>query len=466
MLLRGFKTKLGGLSAVTAGLVAALTGFASEGLAWSLEEASAPYKGNKITVICDGYSPCLAYKEIAKTFTEKTGIEVSVEVADLLQVQQQILTDALTGTQVYDAVQVISWSVGVWGSQGFAKPMQAFLDDSDLHDPSLKVADFIPENFKITSTYDGNVVGLPFHYIPPFAIYRKDIAANPDEQAAFKAKYGYEMPLSGDKIASVDTWQQWTDMAEFFTRKSGDMLAGEELESPIYGTTAAFKRHLTVLYDYERILLAMGGEILDAKGQVALDSPEALSALEYMLNWRNFSPPSYKEYTWDEQYSDFCAGNLFSTFSWGDTTPFLEIAGDCPKVAGNIGYFMHPGTHTTAAEGQGWIIPEKASNPEAAFLFLQYLASKEVQAACQATGCATYRPDVLAMSDWDEEGRFQMHRKLIEDGHLYVRPNPPALLAIQEIMMEELSAAGAGIQDASTTIANMVERSREVVGEN
>ena len=40
------------------------------------------------------------------------------------------------------------------------------------------------------------------------------------------------MPLKGDKIASVDTWQQWTDMAEFFTRKSGDMVAGEKLENP------------------------------------------------------------------------------------------------------------------------------------------------------------------------------------------------------------------------------------------
>ncbi|KAA3630583.1 MAG: extracellular solute-binding protein [Proteobacteria bacterium] len=457
-------TKATSLHLLAGALGVALAAFAPQSFAWSLQEAAAPYKGTKITVICDGYSPCLAYKEEAKTFTEKTGIEVSVEVADLLQVQQQILTDALTGTQVYDAVQVISWSVGVWGSQGFAAPMQDFLDDAELRDPDLRVEDFVAENFKITSTYDDKVVGLPFHYIPPFAIYRKDIAANADEQAAFKARYGYDMPLTGEMIASVDTWQQWTDMAEFFTRKPGESVAGETLESPMYGVTAAFKRHLTVLYDYERILLGMGGEILDTDGNIALDSPEALKALEYMLKWRDFSPSSYKEYTWDEQYSDFCAGNLFSTFSWGDTTPFLEIKADCPKVAGNLGYFLHPGTHTTAAEGQGWIIPKNAPNAEAAYLFLQHLASRDVQAACQGNGCATYRTDVLGMSDWDGEGRVEMHRKLIDDGHLYVRPNPPALLAIQEIMMEELSAAGAGLQDAKTTIANMVERARKVTG--
>jgi len=451
-----------------AGFAALFTSWytASEAQAWTLEEAAAPYRGTRITVICDGYSPCLAYKELAKAFEERTGISVSVEVADLLQVQQQILTDALTGTQVYDAVQVISWSVGVWGSQGFATPMSKFLDDAALRDPNLNQDDFIPENFAITSTYNGEVVGLPFHYIPPFAIYRKDIAADSDEQAAFKAKYGYDLPLAGDKIASVDSWDEWTDMAEFFTRGEGETLAGNTLERPFYGITAPFKRHLTVLYDYERILLGMGGEIIDENGNVGLDSPEALKALETMLSWRKYAPPSYKEYTWDEQYSDFCAGNLFSTFSWGDTTPFLEVDSDCPEAAGNIGYFIHPGTHRTVAEGQGWVIPSKAPNPEAAYLFLQYLVSEEVQSTCQAIGCATFRVDVLRMPDWDEEGRFQIHRALIDGGHLYVRPNPPELLAIQEIVMEELSAAGADLQDAQTTVDNMARRAREVMSQN
>ena len=255
-------------------------------------------------------------------------------------------------------------------------------------------------------------------------------------------------------------------MAEFFTRAKGQKVAGEALDHPMYGVTAAFKRHLTVLYDYERILLGMGGEILDADGKVALDSPEALKALKYMLSWRKYSPPTYVEYTWDEQYSDFCAGNLFSTISWGDTTPFLESDKDCPAVAGKIGYFMHPGTHRTVAEGQGWIIPSKAPHPEAAYLFLQYLASRPVQQSCQAIGCATFRQDVLNMHNWDGEGRVEIARRLIDGHHLYVRPNPPALLAIQEIMMEELSAAGAGDQDAETTISHMVARAREATGEN
>ena len=431
--------------------------------AWSLQEAAAPYKGQSIRVICDGYSPCLAYQKLSKDFEEKTGISVSVEVADLQQVQQQILTDALTGTQVYDAVQVISWSVGVWGAQNFATPMKRFLDDPKLHNPDFSLDDFVPENFRLTSIYDGKVIGLPFHFIPPFAIYRKDIAQDPNERAAFKKKYGYELPVTGDEYSVVDTWDQWRDMAEFFTRKAGDQVAGVTLEQPLYGVTAAFKRHLTVLYDYERILLGMGGEILDQNGSLKLDEPQGLKALQYMLDLRKFAPPSYAEYTWDEQYSDFCAGNLFSTFSWGDTTPFLEDPKECPAVVGKIGYFVHPGTHRTVAEGQSWIIPSKAPHPEAAYLFLQWLDSKQVQAECQAFGCATPRPDVLQMHKWDDEGRVIVGRKLIDNGWLYVRPHPPTLLNIQEIMMEELSAAGAGQQDAKMAMDHMVSRIRDAL---
>jgi len=73
---------------------------------------------------------------------------------------------------------------------------------------------------------------------------------------------------------------------------------------------------------------------------------------------------------------------------------------------------------------------------------------------------------VLRMSDWDAEGRFHIHRDLIDGGHLYVRPNPPEMLAIQEIVMEELSAAGADLQDAKTTINNMASRAREAMGQN
>lgn len=432
-------------------------------LAWTLEEASAPYKGTELTFMCEGYSPCLAYKEMAPEFEKLTGIKVKFEVGDLLQITQQALSDALTQTQVYDAIQVNTFSIGAWAGKGFAEPMEPLMANAALHDPDFKIEDFIPASVTMTSSYQGKLYGIPYSYIPPFAIYRKDIAADPAERAAFKEKYGYELPFTGEKFATVDTWEQWRDAAEFFTRKQGSNLAEQALARDFYGVTAAFKRHYTVLYDYERILLGMGGEIVDTSGNIKLDTPEAKKALEYMLSLRAFAPPSYREYTWDEQYSDFCAGNLFSTFTWGDTTPFLESEKDCPTVFGKLGYFVHPGTHLTPAEGHSWVISSKSTHKEAAYLLVQYLMSKAQQVKCQATGCATPRADVVSMKDWESDGRMVIHRQLLESNTLYGRPALPQFLAIQEIMMEELSAAGADQKSVDDVLKDMTERSKQAM---
>ena len=45
--------------------------------AWSLEEASAPYRGAEIDIICEGYPPCYALQEVSTEFSEITGITVN-----------------------------------------------------------------------------------------------------------------------------------------------------------------------------------------------------------------------------------------------------------------------------------------------------------------------------------------------------------------------------------------------------
>ena len=76
---------------LTGVLAAGIAGaFAStEAVAWSLEDAAKPYAGTEVRGICDGYSPCLAYTEMAKKFEEMTGIKVVLEVADLEAVWQE-----------------------------------------------------------------------------------------------------------------------------------------------------------------------------------------------------------------------------------------------------------------------------------------------------------------------------------------------------------------------------------------
>jgi hypothetical protein len=54
---------------------------------------------------------------------------------------------------------------------------------------------------------------------------------------------------------------------------------------------------------------------------------------------------------------------------------------------------------------------------------------------------------------------------LSEKGWFYDVPGHPVLIAAQDIMMEELSAAGADEIDAATAVNKMADRIRKAMGE-
>lgn len=443
--------------------VAAFITSIGQASAWTLEEASAPYKGETIRIACEAYAPCIAYQKFIPEFEQRTGITVAVEAGDLGQLQQKTMTDALTGTKIYDLTQMTNLVIGAWGEHGFAAPLQPFLDNAALRDPSYKLEDLAPGVISSTGTYKGQLLGLPYMLNSPFGVYRKDIAADPAEQAAFKAKYGYDTPFNGDKVITVDKWQKWSDIAEFYTRKKGEKAGGQVLTDNLYGTAAAFKRHVTIFYDFERILLGMGGLMVDGNNVPQFDKPVAKQALDFFLSWRKFSPPSYKEYTWDEEYSDFCTGKLFSTPGWADSTAMEEKTAECPVVAGNIGYFLHPGPQTVS-DGASWTIPSGSTHKEAAFLLAQFLGTFDVQSRCDPLGCLSFRKDVLANKSLDDDGKTMLFRKLLSDqGLVYPRPALPQWVELQPIVLDELSAVGADQQDTATTLKNLQTKFTEIL---
>ena len=196
-----------------------------------------------------------------------TGIKVKFEFGDLLAIAQRMLSEQMSGSEYFDGLQVLSYQLPLFAEQKFFSPLAKYMNDPKLRDPSFKVEDFVPELFQQSSMYKGEQVALPFEYLATFGVVRKDILADPDERAAFKAKYGWDLP-EPKLVTQLDTYAHWRDMAEFFTRK-GEKLAGKPLENDFYGS-APFKRHLTAFWLYWSTLVAQGGEYRQ-KGQLALD---------------------------------------------------------------------------------------------------------------------------------------------------------------------------------------------------
>ncbi|MFN4140458.1 ABC transporter substrate-binding protein [Aestuariivirga sp.] len=454
--------------AASAGLIAG----SAQAETWSLAEAAKPYAGATLHCMGDGYAPALAYQKLSEEFTQITGIKVEWETADLAVMNQKMLADAMNNTGIYDCDEVTSVDVGLWIARDFVKPVQDFLDDPKLRDPDFDpYKQFIPETLAFSSMENGKIYGLPYHFIPRFMVVRKDIHECTSEQAAFKEKYKYDLPLK------PETWEQFRDVAEFFTRKAGDNLCDKALTEDFYGTAVSLKRYLATQYDFEMFLNAFGGLMFKGDGRlpsaegfksgedIAFDSPEGIKGLEYWLSLLKFVPPGYLEYTWDNTYSDMCKGKLYTYPTWGDTTPFLEDSSDqgCPAVAGKMAYYPVPGTHQTGAEGQTWFIPASSKNPEAAFLFLQWLASKDVALRCQGMGCTSPQRDPWFDKAYDSEGRAQVTREIIDKGYLIARAHPPGLSKISTILIDNLQAAARGEMTAEQALKDAADKGRKLM---
>jgi multiple sugar transport system substrate-binding protein len=447
-------------------------GARAQPLEWSLPDAAKPYRGETIHCVGDGYAPFVAYQKLALEFTKLTGINVEWEVSDLAVMRQKMLADVMNNTGVYDCDEVTSIDAGLWIARGFVVPAYKFLEDPKLHDPRFDPwTAYVPETLAFSSMGEGKIYGLPYHFIPRFMVVRTDIAACVDEQAAFKTKYGYGLPL---KPAD---WRQFRDVVEFFTRKAGQRLCGKPLTENFYGTAVSFKRYIATQYDFELFLNGFGGVMFEGDGplksakgfvgsdKIAFDSPTAVKALAYELSLLKFVPPGYVEYTWDNTFSDMCKGTLYTYATFGDTTPFLEDSSGqgCPAVSGKLTYYPVPGTHQTGAEGQTWLIPSSSEHPQATYLFLQWLAETAVQRRCQMMGCTSPERNAWYGAELDPEGRAQITREIIERDYLIARAHPPALTKISTILLDDLQAAALGRMSAEDALKEAAVKSREAM---
>jgi multiple sugar transport system substrate-binding protein len=433
---------------------------ATEANAWSLEEAAAPYKGQEIKVICEGYPACFAMKEMSPQFTEMTGISVTFEIGDMLNISQRVMTDMLTKSSFFDSAQIHHTQLALFAEQGWATPLSTFLDNPKLKDPSLNMGNFIEKNMDFCCEYNGELLAMPWYYIPLFPVLRQDYLSDAGERAAFKAKYGYELP-DGELITHISTWQQWKDMAEFFTRKTGDKLLGKVLDRDVYGIGMPFQRHYAAASVFWSLLTAHEGQIVDADGKLALDKgTAAIDALNFMLEMTKYAPPGWAEYNWDNQYTDFCNGTIFSTPSWADTAFYLEEAADCVSAT-NVSYTPLPaGTKSFPSTGT-LIVPSTAPNPEASFLFMQWFASDEIQIIAAPKGWIPNSKSVARL-DWSDNqnlhGSMEIHKYLEDNNLLASVPQHPSMVAIMDVLMEELSGAGAGEISSEEAVQNMVAR--------
>jgi multiple sugar transport system substrate-binding protein len=122
-----------------------------------------------------------------------------------------------------------------------------------------------PRSLTEPLVFDNTVYCIPWHDGPECLICRRDLFASPREQAAFRDRFGYE-------LAPPRTWQQFEDVARFFTRPADGL----------WGTAfACYPDGHNTLYDFALQVWSRGGELHDDTGRPTLVTPQSVDALDF-----------------------------------------------------------------------------------------------------------------------------------------------------------------------------------------
>jgi multiple sugar transport system substrate-binding protein len=185
------------------------------------------------------------------------------------------------------------------------------------------------ENDWLAITIDGDLFS---------GYYRKDLFQNTENQADFRIRYGYE-------LSPPDTWTEYRDIAEFFTGRKDNQ------GNLLYGTVEAFVRGGQQFWNlfarasaYANHPNRKGAQFFDPDTmQAQINNPAWVRAVSEYREIVNFSPPGALEFGIAEARIPFINGQTAMILDWGDTGQ-LSANPTISKVAGNVGFFVLPGS--------------------------------------------------------------------------------------------------------------------------
>ena len=296
-----------------------------------------------INVLVEGGGHSLQ-QAAADAFTKETGITVNFVEVPYQGVFDKLTAEIASGTSNYDVATIdVVWNAA------FASHVE---DLSDLFTDQLK-AD-IPPALLADATVGGKLIAMPAWANAEIVFYRKDLWEDPANQAAFKAQYGYD-------LAPPATWQQWRDMAKFFTK---DGMFGTD----VIGATSE---------EWMAEVLQAGspGVILDDAGNVILDNQAHIDAL---VNYRaplcedKSAPDNALEINWGEAQNLFYQGQTAMMKFWAHA---YRMTPEDSKVAGKVGVAPMIGGPAGIAGIPGpWynVVPSTSQHKDAARQFVAY----------------------------------------------------------------------------------------------
>ncbi|HSV31445.1 MAG TPA: extracellular solute-binding protein [Atribacteraceae bacterium] len=369
------------------------------------------------------WAPNWALADISRDFTahaeEVLGYPVRLEF-DLFPwgvYYERLMTALVAGEPVYDIFIADSQWLGDLAINGFIYYLNPILEE----DPELR--EIMDSMHPVLRSAYGSYPDGSKHYwgFPAVADTklmhaRYDLLSHPDERAAFREQYGWDLPLEYEDFLELD-WTRFTDILEFFTREAGETLAGEVLESNFYGLAEQYGK------EYDMLIMGLlphiygrGGDIWDRETrrvQNVLNSDLNVESFEFYISLLEYCPPGAINYTLYEINDAMAAGIVAFAINWGVIAealydPELSVVHDKLITVLPPGHIDVNGefNRTSNIGGQPFVIGSATQHIDEVVEFIKWWyrpenATRFAQAG--GLGCVeevVYSEEFLAMKPW------------------------------------------------------------------
>lgn len=329
-----------------------------------------PFAGVEINVglLARGISNAL--KPYLAEFEAETGIKVNLEQHAYDSFRDKMMLEFAAGSGYFDIVYLSPGFMGELIEYDYLLPLNDLMDKYNLDKD-----DFLPAGIEINRYGDGlEIWGYPYLADTSILLYRKDLFEDSGERAAFKKRYGYELPVP--QITDPLTTDEFLDLAEFFTRDTNDdgLIDFYGFGYPQIGVAYGNLHIMPWIWTF-------GAEYYDSDYNATLNDPRALEAMRWAKKLQKFQPPGVLAWEYGDHLPRLYEGDLAMTAGWFH----IGLDANDPsksKVAGKIGYAAMPrgptyGSKTGKAVlgGGGLAITSHSRNPEAAFAWLNWMFS-------------------------------------------------------------------------------------------
>ncbi|WP_461427410.1 extracellular solute-binding protein [Gymnodinialimonas sp.] len=328
----------------------------------------APYAGETLIVNFPAHPHYNAVLEVLPQFTAETGIEVEVDMLPYLDMRERQTLELSLDEGAYDLIAYVVFSKADYVYADQIYNLAPFFMNPRLADPNYDAEDLIDgyvQNIGVAGGErgylpgpTGSLYGLPFGSETSVMYYRTDVF----EELGLEPAADYDTLL--DQACAIP--EAMPGMGGVASRAASGHQASH-----------AFLLHLAPL----------GGRVFGDGWEPTINSPEGLAAAEALRTIVECGPEGSSAFGPSEAANAFAQGQAAMFI---DSIAFARTFEDESRstVAGNVGWAPHPAGVRAASQtgGFGLAIPRNGANPEAAFLLMQWLTSREGDLAVAMAG--------------------------------------------------------------------------------